>query len=181
MQLAKYEAEKYERVWEIPQYSKHSPGEEYAEMFMQISRAKPGNSVIDLGCGEGRGGLKLRKRGLDVSFLDHIRLETPPEPYYCQSLWQPLMDDFEFGYCCDVMEHIPTQFTMLVAHNLLQSCRAVFFSISFQPDGFGRFIGEPLHLTVQPYTWWRDSLAELGHLVEARDLLGEGVFYVQRR
>ncbi|MHA2085554.1 MAG: hypothetical protein ACXABD_17500 [Candidatus Thorarchaeota archaeon] len=63
---------------------------------------------------------------------------------------------------------------------LLEACDGVFFSIAFAPDYFGRFVGEPLHLNVKPFVWWRDRLAGMGNLIEARDLLGEGVFYVTR-
>jgi hypothetical protein len=37
-----------------------------------------------------------------------------------------------------------------------------------------------LHQTVQPFTWWRDSLKELGTIVEARDLLTDAAFLVTR-
>jgi hypothetical protein len=62
----------------------------------------------------------------------------------------------------------------------LNSCGSAFFSISFNQDVMGEMIGEPLHLTVQPFTWWRDTFRELGTLYEARDILGEGIFYAGR-
>jgi hypothetical protein len=47
-------------------------------------------------------------------------------------------------------------------------------------DGYGKFIGKPLHLTVQAFAWWRDRIATLGNLIEARDLCGTGLYVVQR-
>ncbi len=180
--ISAHEREKYEQVWSLPAYSENSPGERRAEMFMEITGAKAGESVLDLGCGAGRGGLALAEHGLNVAYLDFVRVGTELQPFYEQSLWNALPSrnpKWDYGYCCDVMEHIPPEFVMLVVSNALQACRAVFFSISFTPDNFGRFVGEPLHLTVKPYVWWRDRLGELGDVVEARDLLGEGVFYVR--
>ena len=85
-----------------------------------------------------------------------------------------------YGYCCDVMEHIPTEFTMLVVRNLLDVCRTVWFQIAFAHDAFGAFVGEPLHLTVQTYQWWHDRIGSVGQIIEARDLCGTGLFVVTR-
>lgn len=84
--------------------------------------------------------------------------------------------------CCDVMEHIPPQFTMLVAHHLVQAAvQGVFFSIATVPDAFGTWVGQTLHKTVQPFVVWRDSLAEVGEVAVAVDLLNTGLFLVKRR
>jgi hypothetical protein len=36
--------------------------------------------------------------------------------------------------------------------------RATYFSVSLRPDGCGRLIGQPLHLTVEPLAWWTTRL-----------------------
>ena len=46
---------------------------------------------------------------------------------------------------------------------------------------FGKEIGEPLHVTVMPFTWWRDRLGEVGEVLDARDLMHGGVFHVGSR
>jgi hypothetical protein len=99
-------------------------------------------------------------------------------------LWHDLrgltVGPFEWVYCTDVLEHIPTAFTMLVVSRLLEVAEeGVFLSVSFVPDQMGVWIGETLHETVQPFTWWRDALNEVGEVVEARDLLGKGAFLVK--
>lgn len=186
MNTAEHERAKYEQIWAVPAYRKGSPGVVHTPMFASIADPQPGESVIDLGCGAGDGGEQLaEKLGLSVTYLDHVRVAGVPDPFIKQALWDPLParnPPWKYGYCCDVMEHIPTEYTMLVLRNIMDACESVFFSIYFQNDVFGpKLIGEPLHLTVMPYTWWRDRLAEFGELVEARDLLGEGVFYVRCR
>ena len=79
-----------------------------------------------------------------------------------------------------MLEHIPTEYTMLVIERCLEAAPVSFFHISFDPDSFGQYIGQPLHLTQQPFAWWRDRLGELGALVDARDLLGHGIFLLRR-
>jgi hypothetical protein len=46
------------------------------------------------------------------------------------------------------------------------------------PDQLGEWVGETLHLTVQPFTAWRDQIAELGTIVECRDCWQTGLFLV---
>lgn len=179
------EAAKYSDVWQIPGYLKNSPGEIHSDMFGDVTGCKAGDMVIDFGCGAGQGGQAIAEKfGCRVTYFDLERYAGCPDPFVQGSLWDPIPVEHEkvwdFGYCCDVMEHLPEQFTMLAVHNMMNACRVgVFFSISFLPDNFGKFVGEPLHLTVKPFIWWRDSLSEMGNLVDARDFQGEGVFYVK--
>jgi hypothetical protein len=79
------------------------------------------------------------------------------------------------------MEHIPTQFTALVAVELLKCAPQVFIALSNVPDNFGAWIGEPLHQTVQPFTWWRDMFREVAAVVDARDLHDNSVFLLERK
>lgn len=183
MDVLAHEQEKYRKAWSIPEYHDFSPGKEMADLFVEISGAKPGETVIDLGCGGGKAGLALQNSyGLKPTFLDFVRVDDL-EPFIEQPLWHPIPGEWDYGFCCDVMEHLPVEYTTLAIHNMLQVCGGVFLSVCFEDDSFGEIVGQPLHLTVQPFVWWRDRLASIGHLVEARDLspnnrLRGGVFYV---
>ncbi len=181
MNIREAERAKYDGAWQIPDYSKFSPGEKYADLFGEIAAPKAGETCIDLGCGAGAGGKALaQKWGLEVTYVDHVKVGDPPGRLIVQPLWKPIPAFAAYGYCCDVMEHIPPEFTMLAVRNALASCKAgVFFSISFSHDSFGVYLRQPLHLTVEPFAWWKDRLGEVGTVIEARDLLGEGVFYVK--
>jgi hypothetical protein len=59
--------------------------------------------------------------------------------------------------------------------------RGVFLSISLMPDQFGKWIGKPLHQSVQTFPEWRDQLAAIGRVIEARDLLHTGIYLVEPR
>lgn len=188
------ERQTYEEVWTVPAYRQYSPGAAEVDRFLAMSGAT-GGSVLDAGCGAGAGGQALAALGFRVVLTDvtHAGLgPTPPDlPFVPAVLWDDLrpvaqattgMTHFDYVYCCDVLEHVPTAFTMLVVARLLAvASRGVFLSVATTPDAFGAWVGTPLHQTVQEFTWWRDALAELGRLVEARDVLVGGLFYLEPR
>jgi hypothetical protein len=103
-------------------------------------------------------------------------------------LTRPLPDDLKshFGFCCDVLEHIPEEDIDTVLKNILGHSKFVFFQISCVEDHFGNhpYIKADneelhLHLTVQPYAWWLNKFAELGCVVHASwDRNGHVIFFV---
>lgn len=192
------ETAKYERMWnEVEEYRKTSPGEALVGPALALLNLQPGTRIVDLGCGTGRAGLKFAQLMLFVTLIDATRdaldpevvtaLEDEQSPIEFQQAcvwgnWPSLLVEprQDLVYCCDVLEHIPAEFTMLTVARCLEAAPRVFLHISTEQDGFGLAIGEPLHLTVKPFTWWRDRLADVGKLLEARDLLASGLFLLER-
>ncbi len=183
-------------MWAIPAYNDNSPGEAFAPLFLEMARIDPTTTrmrtVLDAGCGGGKGALALAAMGFRVAMIDFTDAGLTPEakalPFTEAALWEDLSirGGYRFGgkadyvYCCDVLEHVPTEFTMLVVRRLLDVARqGVFLSICLTEDNFGIWVGKPLHNTVRPFTWWRDNLQVLGNVVECRDLLDVGLFYVE--
>lgn len=181
--MIQQETAKYEKVWAIPEYGNYSPGEEMARAFREIADPKPDSAILDIGCGSGKGALALGDE-FDRYLLDLTPDGLVPEakglPFLRKSIWEPWDDHWDYGYCADVMEHLPPEFTMLAVKNILDHCDKAFFQICFMPDHFGQKIGEPLHLTVCPFEWWLAHFKEFGTVIEARDLLQNGLFYVSR-
>lgn len=191
MRVVDAEREKYEVMWSMPGYEKFSPGEDNARRFMSTLVPKPGSTVLDAGCGAGKGGLALSAEGLDVWYLDitSAGLELygfgiSADRFLEQPLWEriymPNDLTWDYGYCCDVMEHLPTEYTMLAARNIIDVCRTTWFQIAFFHDGWGAAIDHDLHLTVKPFVWWLSRLMTIGNVIDARDLCGSGVFVVER-
>ena len=185
--LTNIERARYETIWAVPEYNQISPGEGNVSLFGQIVNPRAGETLIDFGCGKGLGGQRLRQEyGLDVTYLDLVKVGNCPEPHIQQSLWEPIQPNslgtkrWNYGYCSDVMEHIPKEFTMLAAKNMLDVCDYVFFVPAFYQETHGpRYMNEPLHLTIECFVWWRDRFMEVGTLLDGRDLLTKGVFYVK--
>jgi 2-polyprenyl-3-methyl-5-hydroxy-6-metoxy-1,4-benzoquinol methylase len=200
LDLASQERLTYESMWLVEDYAKTSPGGQLVPAFLEMSGASPGQSVLDAGCGSGKGAIALREAGFAVTMADLTSSGLLPDaegfPFYDTCLWDDLRHRFgvspirspRFGrrfdwvYCCDVLEHIPTPFVMLAVSRLLEVARyGVFLSIAMQGDNFGVWVGKPLHQTVQGFVQWRDQLAALGTVKECRDMLLNGVYLVEHR
>jgi 2-polyprenyl-3-methyl-5-hydroxy-6-metoxy-1,4-benzoquinol methylase len=185
------ETDRYQELWQaVDAYGAYAPGEVFLPLFIEMSGSVIRTSVLDAGCGSGKGAVALREAGFPkVTLCDLTDAGLTPEarsfPFVSACLWDDLRRSCGFHdwvYCCDVLEHVPTPFTMLVVTRLLEVARrGVFLTISLMPDQFGVWVGQSLHETVQPFTAWRDQLATVGELVEARDLLTNGIYLVRPR
>jgi hypothetical protein len=192
--VAKQERDKYAEIWStIPEYGAReaSPGLLNVNRFMSVMQPPRDGTytLLDIGCGTGLAGLELQRRGLNVGYLDITEAGLDPQVDRAWFIEAPLWGDWplrnrhgwDYGFCCDVMEHIPTEFTMLCIERMIAGCRQVWVQLSNRPDNFGRLIGEPLHLTVRPFQWWLVRLNILAAVEEARDLCGESLFVISRR
>jgi len=181
--ITQSESAKYAEIWGYDDYAKFSPGAYYADLFWRIAQPKEGARVLDVGAGSGAATVELKKRGLQVRAFDLTSEAWRHDdiPLLTGTIWRDLpAGPFDYTYCCDVMEHIPTEYVGLSIDRILAVGNRGFFSISFVQDHFGSVIGQPLHLTIKPFLWWVDLFSELGSLIDARDLIENGVFYVAR-
>lgn len=161
--LAETERAKYEAVWQHDQYRKAAPGERCVPEAIRRLRMKAGDTVIDFGCGTGRPALALQKAGMNVTAVDFAANcldESVNIPFRQACLWD-LPDDLiaTFGFCTDVMEHIPTDRVDDVLGNIAHATTSgVYFQIATRPDRLGRLIDQTLHLTVRDADWWAERL-----------------------
>ena len=175
------EAEKYAAAWDLPDYRKFSP----AEHFLSAFPGEAGESVIDFGCGTGRATLELHRRGMDVRLVDlapnclddDVRAELG-DRLEVGNLWD-YDGAADWAVCCDVMEHLPTEYVMAAILNIGRICDQGWFTICNKEDHFGESIGETLHLTVKPYSWWLERMNEVSTVIESRDLLTDSMFHVR--
>lgn len=189
--LLQRERQTYADAWTLESYREVSPGVRVRSVFLDMAGRQGlalGQSMLDAGCGSGRGALGLQELGYNVDLCDitadGLVDEAKDLPFSEACLWRSLGEQvggpWDWAYCCDVLEHIPTPLTMLTVDQLLRVARrGVFLSICFLNDTFGLWIGKPLHQTVQPFVWWRDNLSAIGELVEARDMINDGAFLLR--
>ncbi len=167
------EAWKYEQMYEYPEYRAISVGEKLAQKFLQHAKPKANSTVIDYGCGTGRGSLMLAILGsLKITMVDFVDNCLDPEmvealttqkhvfSFVKHDIEKPLDFFSEYGLCTDVMEHIPEPRVDIVLTNILSASKHVFFSICTEKDNTGQLIGEELHVTVHDYHWWLWKLSK---------------------
>lgn len=176
------EHEKYQLMWADPDYSTVAPGEACVEEFLTFCR--PIGRVIDFGCGTGRAGLLIhRPPERLVTLVDFVvnsrGVDALDLPFLQADLSKPIPIEGDWGFCTDVMEHIPSADVATVITNIMATVPCCFFQISFVPDAFGATIGHPLHLTVRSYEWWGNLFARLGYFqLLHRDDGDSGVFVI---
>jgi hypothetical protein len=172
------ERDKYRRMWRLTDYRRWSPGEHCATRAIARLAMKPGDSVTDFGCGTGRACAVFQRHGLTVHAIDHAENCLDPEirvPLEIACLWElSPAPATTYGFCADVMEHIPPgRIDAVLAAIAARVRRAAFFRISTVPDGCGKLIGERLHLTVEPAAWWVERVGRVFEVAHWRAEAGD--------
>lgn len=177
------ERDKYRLMWQFDGYRDFSPGEELVDRFLEL--AKPEGLIVDFGCGTGRAALELSRRGKDVfliDFADNCRDDEARDlPFLEWDLSHPMPVRAKYGYCTDVMEHIPPADVSTVVANIMESAETVFFQISTVHDKFGDVIGERLHQTVHPHSWWARLFQLLGLEITWQEDRGNASCFLVKR
>lgn len=162
------EREKYERMWAVKGYRAHSPGEAAVETF--LTHVKGRGDLVDIGCGTGRAGLKLKEAGFTVTLMDFTDNSRDYAamvlPFIQHDVTQPFPFFSYYGFCADMLEHIPTEQVAVVLRNILKGTYCIFMQISTQPDTFGSSINQDLHLTVRQGAWWKEQIEHAGGRVQ---------------
>jgi hypothetical protein len=164
--LSVEERAKYEEIWSFPEY-RGDHVSAHAARAVSLMPMTPGESIIDFGAGHGYASDHLRDAGFRVLAVDIAVNAMAPEvaariPRLIGNLWElPIDISGDWGFCCDMMEHIPPAHVRDVLACIRRSTRReTYFNIALHPDKCGGLIGKPLHLTVESADWWRAILAE---------------------
>ncbi len=193
----------YEKCWDLEDYRIYSPGERLVSDFIGAAKPYKTQTVIDWGCGSGRAGYKLYKdHGLNVTLVDfaancldeNVRKEAEDNENL-RFVQLDLTKDIDpeklehtsqYGFCTDVLEHIPEEDVDAVLENILSHSKHVFFQISCIEDHFGAHDAirgdkdrEHLHVCVHNYQWWLRKFVDYGVTIHrSADLKRSCLFYV---
>lgn len=162
-ELEQQEREKYRKAWAIPSYGDFAPGLHELAGALKWMQPTQGASITDWGSGSGKASDALVDRGFKVRMVDiaanAYRGKHGPVIEAC--LWDlpATLEATDYGYCTDVMEHIPPERVDAVLSGIAQrTTKACFFQIALYHDRFGAQVGAPLHLSVFPPAWWVERL-----------------------
>lgn len=155
------ERAKYRKIWCDPAYSERSPGLRHLDDALHWMKPAPGSSVTDWGSGSGQASDRLHELGYTVRMVDIAdNAYTGELPVIVACLWElpPDLGPTDYGLCCDVMEHLPTDRVDDVFSAIAErTAKAVYFQIALFDDTTFTHAG-PLHLSVFPAEWWKERL-----------------------
>lgn len=162
------EKAKYDRIHQVPGYS---PGPGIAFVNNALKYIKQGDSIIDFGCGTGDAAQAFIDLGHDVHAVD-ISVNGLRHDFGNKFYQSPLhkldkeLPPAKWGFCVDVMEHLPPSWVDLALKQMARKVENCFFVISGVPDTWGKKINETLHLTVMPGNWWLDRIGAYWAIVQ---------------
>jgi SAM-dependent methyltransferase len=179
--LRQQESDKYRAVWGNKRYREFSPGERHVADAIEWMTPEPGATFTDWGCGTGRASDFIYRKGYKPRLVDIAKNAYLGElPFVEACLWS-LPDDLgatDYGFCADVMEHIPTDNVDAVFAGIAARTRVkCYFQIALFHDS--QFTGNgPLHLSVFPPEWWQEKISRHFKTAEYRNVKRKHVLAV---
>lgn len=170
-QIEQQEIKKYSDMWEFDSYRERSPGLRFVDDAVRLLQPKPGKSIVDLGCGTGRVSAYFKRMGLNTTALDLVPNACTEFDgnFVCAPLWRlDEIGSFDYGFCADVMEHLPTEVIDQCLLEIASHCKLTYFQIANFVDHEGDKIGQQLHLTVKPFSWWAAKITKNYKVVSSR-------------
>ncbi|HSX04780.1 MAG TPA: class I SAM-dependent methyltransferase [Rhabdochlamydiaceae bacterium] len=186
------ERAKYDLIWsQYPSYRDCSPGEVFTSFFLQYfeKEIEEGQTLIDFGSGTGRACRAFLAKNLKVSLVDFSSYALDEEIQHLTTLCPDIVSFTEaclwklpknllsadWIYCCDVLEHIPTNRIDQVLKGMASRMKkGGYLSICLQEDLSGKQLGFPLHLTIKDKHWWLQRLSRYFTVLKEEPIL-EGI------
>lgn len=166
-ELYEAEAHKYRRVWSDARYRRQADGESVIPLAWYGLRMQPGERLIDWGCGSGIPAAEFARRGMKVTgfdIADNCLNDDVSIPLVVGTLWNPPAHLWaDYGFCTDVLEHVPTEHVRACLAIIAERCpKGSFLQVDTVPDLSGPKMRPPttLHLTVWSRECWEGVIRE---------------------
>ncbi len=150
----------YSHVHEMHEsYQKRNWGLNYMKFWQPTNVLRPGDSVLELGCGNGKLCKRLANMGHSVTGVDVVAGDYARDGYVfhvqdiTSTIWPPIeTDKFDVGMAFDVFEHLDYSDLMITLSNFFRVSDRQVVSIPHCKS-----VGK-LHRIIKPLDWWLDKL-----------------------
>lgn len=163
------EKEKYETMHTTESYKTQNMGLYCMQRFLDV--VPPTSTIADYGAGNGLSTIKLSEHYSNVIPVDIASNAGSSDlPNFVQAnLWEDNLPNVDWGFCTDVMEHIPTDYVDQVLKNIAKSVKdGCYFQINTTLDISGPAkLGIHLHLTVETPEQWKTRLLKCFNIVDS--------------
>jgi SAM-dependent methyltransferase len=159
------EAMRYDRIYAVDaRYGHRNHGRRLLSLFTHSYCVR---SAIDFGCGHGEWAAGLAKAGVprvvacDFSAVVVQTVKWPGVEAVVADLLAPPegLGQFDLVTAFDVLEHLPEAAVPTALHNMAQlTAKLIALTVSYAPSHTKEV--RDLHLTVQPETWWMQTIAK---------------------
>lgn len=177
------ERDKYRSVWGLEEYRLRSPGLRHLKSALQWMQPPVGSSVTDWGAGSGQASDAMHEQGYKVRLVDiATNCYRGSLPLVEACLWElpESLEATDYGFCADVMEHIPTDHVDEVFRGIKDRTRvACYFQIALFDDRAFTHAG-PLHLSVFPPEWWKARIEAVFSSAEYQQIRQKHLLVVAR-
>lgn len=173
---------KYEKVWTYDFYRDQADGLGVVDYAYHYLGCRPGDTLIDWGCGKGTPAAKFAAHGMKVTGFDiaHNCLDKDVAlSLVVGCLWDPDLDlklpIADFAFCTDVLEHVPPARLDRALKNIsAHTYKAAFIQVCTTADTAGAKMDPPakLHLSVYPAPIWESKLCRYWTRVDECPMVG---------
>lgn len=159
---------KYDYIYSHPKEFKHYGARMHGKEALPIILDLAPKSLIDIGCGRNNL-LPLLKQSLPNLIALGVDPCAPEADLKASALALPLPDkSYELVTAFDVLEHLQEPSIENCLSELKRVSHTFLFSIAFKPSKT-TVLGQQLHATVKPATWWKEKLSPLTATLQEKD------------
>jgi SAM-dependent methyltransferase len=150
---------------------------------------KPTNaiSILDWGCGKGSAQERLGSpyyTGVDIasSVIERNKTRMPKANWLHGDLSDPniknsLEAEYDLGFCCDVLEHIPEPYLEQAVKQLCELTKTQMIAVSCIPSKHKDKFGQGLHLSVQNAAKWRELISKYTTIQDFKETSTTAYFF----